>query len=641
MKWFPHLILTLLAATALAPAQAADVSYNIVGSGGKCLDSGGLLSTCGGVDQRFVVGAGGTLSVDTAEGRRYLQGRLFARKSVDFSGALSTGKASTYWTQPGGDRLQLAQTGSATPMCLSSQLRPAAAAGKPAVLGAELALCAPSAANQKWVLSNPLPVGGADINQSRLKSSTDKCLQQSDFSAPLSPSKLAASACTSVAKNEYFDFTNQGAISLNGFCLTASGGAGAAVGLGGCSEIGVPPPANQKWKRGPNSSIVAGSTGLCLGIANRSTQDKAGVELQACDANNLFQRWITSTAVANTWPGLDDKPSTYVPGKTLSAGQVRTLVNWIQSETSISTTPFCYKTAAYDRGAGILPGCADGQYQDGALCYSNCRSGYHPIGSVCWSNRKLSYVPGSRCTHRDTLGTCWAWAQNRCDEGYTNVLGICTLEKSSYQNGAGTLLKSCKSNRELQAGLCYLKPREGYQCNVTNCNQRCAAGLADCGAAACASNANQCVNTISNMVVSTAMMIGSFATAGAAGSAKSAVMTAKDAYEIAKTASELTQAMITLSQSINNFMNLAEKDLASISSADIEAKIHAKYPRGSADYKYIAREWAARQMLFYISDLIKDVNTIIITAVDPSGITGVVDAFAKPPCKDHTPMPTP
>ncbi|MBY0234919.1 MAG: hypothetical protein K2W93_08060, partial [Burkholderiaceae bacterium] len=188
-------------------------------------------------------------------------------------------------------------------------------------------------------------------------------------------------------------------------------------------------------------------------------------------------------------------------------------------------------------------------------------------------------------------------------------------------------------------GLCYLKPRDGYQCNVTNCNQRCASGLADCGAAACASNANQCVNTISNMVVSTAMMIGSFATAGAMGEAKVGAMTAKEAYKIADTAEKVVSATVALSSNINNFMNLAEKNLASISSTDIEAKIAAKYPQGSADYRHIAREWAARQMLFYISDLIKDLDTIIITSVDPSGITGVVDAFAKPPCKDHTPMP--
>ncbi|MCV2361626.1 hypothetical protein LNV08_21895, partial [Paucibacter sp. TC2R-5] len=361
--------------------------------------------------------------------------------------------------------------------------------------------------------------------------------------------------------------------------------------------------------------------------------------LAACDAGNVFQYWSTSSIVASTWPqGLPDKPTTYVPNQTLSAGQVTTIVNWIQGETSISSTPFCYKTAAYDRGVGILPGCADGQYKDGALCYSNCRSGYHPVGPVCWSNQSLSYTPGWHCTKK-VLGVC-VWSEpDSCRDGYTNVAGVCWLSKASYGNGAGRPANSCNSNREMQAGLCYLKPRDGYQCNVTNCNQRCASGIADCGVAACASNANQCVNTINNMVVSTAMMIGSFATAGAAGEAKAAVMTAKNAYKIAETAYDLTQAMITLSDDINKFMNLAEKNLASISSADIEAKIAAKYPRDSADYKHIAREWAARQMLFYISDLIKDLDTIIITSVDPSGITGVVDAFAKPPCKDHTPMP--
>ncbi|MCV2358055.1 hypothetical protein LNV08_03630, partial [Paucibacter sp. TC2R-5] len=349
--------------------------------------------------------------------------------------------------------------------------------------------------------------------------------------------------------------------------------------------------------------------------------------LAACDAGNVFQYWSTSSIVASTWPQgvpVADKPTTYVPGQTLSNGQVNTIVNWIQRETSISTTPFCYKTAAYDRGIGIAPGCADGQYKDGALCYSNCRSGYHPVGPVCWSDQSLSYSsPGL----------------SGCRDGYTKVLGVCWLKKASYGNGAGQAANSCNSNRVMQAGLCYVKPRDGYQCNVTNCNQRCAAGIAECGAAACASNANQCVNTISNMVVSSAMMIGSFATAGALGEAKIGVMAAKEVYRAAKTAEELATALLLLSNDINNFLNLAEKDLASISSADIEAQIIRQYPKGKADYKHIAREWAARQLLFYIADLIKDLDMIIITAIDPTGIVSVIDAFAKPPCMDHKPMP--
>lgn len=626
MKWFTQLILCVLAATALVPAQAADVSYNLVGSNGKCLDGSGLLNSCGGAEQRFVFGADGTVTLAGGDGKRYLQGNLFASKTAGFSSAPSTGNASTYWSRPGGDQLQLSQSRAISAMCLSWQLvgyvKPGFSSGNPGVLSAELALCSATAANQKWTLANPLPVDLADPSKTQVRSSTRSCLQQTDFTSPLSASKLTVSACAGAAKSEYFRFTNQGSIVLNGYCLTASGGLGTAVGLGSCGETGVPPAPNQKWKRGSNSSIESPS-GLCL------SQKGAGVDLQTCDVGNVFQYWSTSSIVASTWPqGVPDKPTTYVPGQKLSNGQVNTIVNWIQHETSISSTPFCYKTAAYDRGAGVLPGCADGQYKDGALCYSNCRSGYHPVGPVCWSNQSLSYSsPGL----------------SGCRDGYTKVLGVCWLKKASYGNGAGQAANSCNSNRVMQAGLCYAKPRDGYQCNVTNCNQRCAAGIADCGAAACASNANQCVNTISNMVVSSAMMIGSFATAGAINEAKKGVMAAKDIYQAAKTADQLATALVLLSNDINNFLNLAEKDLASISSADIAAQIAARYPpneEGSkADYKHIAREWAARQLLFYIADLIKDLDMIIITAIDPTGIVSVIDAFAKPPCMDHKPMP--
>lgn len=646
MRWFDRTLFTLLAATALTAAQASETSSTLVGSNGNCLGASGTLSACSGEsDQRFIFGAGGTVFVATSQGNRYLQGDA-SGKSVSLSSAVSTGNASTYWTRPGGDRLQLTVAGSATALCLS---------WKGAVQGfddsgraihvptAELAVCSTTAAaNQKWTLASPLAVDWPYTAKTQVKGNAGKCLQQSDFNAPLLASKLSASTCSSVATNEYFQFSNQGAIVLSGFCLTSSGGAGSLVSLGSCSDIGVPPAANQKWKRGSNSTFVSVTTGLCLGVRNRATQDNAGLDLETCDASNPFQQWSTSSAVSGAWPaGLQNKPSTYVPGQTLSSGQVTTLVNWVQGETSISSTPFCYKTQAYDRGAGIAPDCGDGQYKDGLLCYANCRSGFHAVGSMCWSDQSASYTPGSHCTSKDALGNCYAWAikQDACRSGYTNVLGVCWLDKSSYVNGLGSGPNACKSNREMQDSLCYVKPRSGYQCNATSCNQRCASGIVECGVAACASNANQCVNTVSNMVVSSAMMIGSFATAGAAGEAKSAVMTAKNAYKIARTAYDLEQAMLTLSGDINNFMNLAEKNLASISSNDIEAKIAARYARGTADYRHIAREWAARQMMFYIADLFKDLDTIIITSIDPTGITGVIDAFAKPTCKDHTDMP--
>ena len=646
MKWFARTLFTLLAAAALAPSQASETSSTLVGSNSNCLDSSGVLSTCsGGSDQRFIFGAGGTVFVATAQGNLYLQGDA-SGKSVSLSRALATGNASTYWTRPGGDHLQLTVAGSATALCLSwkAAVRSFDDSGNPIrVPTAGLEVCAANGAgapNEKWTLASPLAADWPYTAKTQVKGNAGKCLQESDFKAPLLASKLAVSACTAVATNEYFQFSNQGAIVLNGFCLMSSGGVGSLVSLGSCGDTGVPPAANQQWKRGTNSTFVSVSTGLCLGIRNRATQDNAGLDLESCDASNPFQQWSTSSAVSGAWPaGLASAPSTYVPGQTLSSGQVSTLVNWVQGETSISSTPFCYKTKAYDRSSGIAPDCGSGKYKDGLLCYSNCRSGFHAVGPVCWSDQSLSYTPGSTCTTRDSLGTCWAWKQDGCRAGYTNVLGVCWLDKSSYPNGAGSGPDSCKSNRVLQAGLCYDTPRSGYQCNATSCNQRCASGITDCGAAACASDANQCANTISNMVVSSAMMIGSFATAGAAGEAKSAVMTAKNAYKIATKADDLAQAALTLASTINNFMNLAENNLAAISSSDIEAKIAARYPPVSADYRHIAREWAARQMMFYMADLIKDLDTLIITSIDPTGITGVIDAFTKPTCKDHSAMP--
>jgi hypothetical protein len=32
-------------------------------------------------------------------------------------------------------------------------------------------------------------------------------------------------------------------------------------------------------------------------------------------------------------------------------------------------------------------------------------------------------------------------------------------------------------------------------------------------------------------------------------------------------------------------------------------------------------------------------DTIMITAMDPTGVAATIDAFAKPPCAQHTRMP--
>jgi hypothetical protein len=71
----------------------------------------------------------------------------------------------------------------------------------------------------------------------------------------------------------------------------------------------------------------------------------------------------------------------------------------------------------------------------------------------------------------------------------------------------------------------------------------------------------------------------------------------------------------------------------------VEAAVANGYGRGSANYKFIAREWAARLLLLTIIELEKSIDTILITTMDPTGIAATANAFAKPPCAIHTTMP--
>jgi len=678
LKWLSRTLLALAATAAVSHAHAADPVSTISNPAtGQCVSffMPGVIGKCDGeARQNVSFGPAGTLSLTDSGYTSYL--RRSSGGNVDVADALNSGGGSSgYWRLTASGHLESLSGSVSVPLCLTATGNAAASSGGPAtstggtVVASQpasastssgtktltspapktgttpaapstapasqaqnkltLATCSDSNTRQQWVVSSTVAATWPDAGGTQMKASDGRCIQQG----------LTAAACNQPDAIEHFRFTAKGTISLLDQCLSLTGSqkAGTALALTTCvsSDPTAADAAAQQWKRGSGNRLLAGN-GLCLGLKSPGNQGNAPLELQTCDASNAYQGW-TLDNVAAAWPPAS---STYVANKTLTAAQVKTLVDWIQAETSISSTPFCYKAPGYDRGVGTLPGCAAGQDMDSSLCYSSCRSGYHGVGPVCWSDQSTSYVPGQHCTAKK-LGVCWMSAPDGCRSGYTSVAGVCWLNNASYGRGVGTSPSSCNSDREMQAGLCYLHPRTGYSCNVTSCLARCASGTADCGLAGCAQNAGQCANAISNMVVSPVLMFASLATAGAAGEAKVGVMSARNAVEIAKTASDLQAATVLLQSSIGNFMNMAEGNLAAISTAKVESDLAQRYGKGSANYRYVAREWAARQLLFYISDLLIGLDTLIVTSLDPTGITSTVDAFAKPTCTDHSTMPTP
>jgi hypothetical protein len=141
----------------------------------------------------------------------------------------------------------------------------------------------------------------------------------------------------------------------------------------------------------------------------------------------------------------------------------------------------------------------DEEFVDGLLCYKKCRNGYNGIATVCWGSCDSGDVDvGALCRngcssgHKDVAGVCWkdkALTYDRgggispdygsCNESglsdvkyytYTctgckhKTWGLCDTYATRDRN------KECKSNRQLEDGLCYIKPRDDYTCYLTGCH---------------------------------------------------------------------------------------------------------------------------------------------------------------------------
>lgn len=141
------------------------------------------------------------------------------------------------------------------------------------------------------------------------------------------------------------------------------------------------------------------------------------------------------------------------------------------------------------------------------------------------------------------------------------------------------------------------------------------------------------------MVISSVELLGTIASGGSMGIAKDTLETSLKAVKAAKTANDLYQAEEVLRNNIGDFMNAAENNLAAISTIDVATAVDNGYHKGSANYRYIAREWASRMLAYSILDLQKNLNDFLISAIDPTGAYAVYNAFAKPPCTNHTAMP--
>ncbi|NRR28987.1 ricin-type beta-trefoil lectin domain protein [Oxalobacteraceae bacterium] len=393
------------------------------------------------------------------------------------------------------------------------------------------------------------------------------------------------------------------------------------------------------------------ANGLCLAIKDANKNSDASLDVETC-AFNGNQKWTANGVPAN-WPLLGtvpgvvkgvkvQLPNTAILGAIETQAKLADTALWMMREYMIVNCPFCWKPAGYDRGVGIAANCGSRQQDNDGLCYPYCDPGYTGVGPTCNTKAEATYTPKTVCKHK-TLGICDNYVHESCRDNYDrkNIAGVivCVFKRITYGRGAGSIPSSCNSNRDLQAGLCYIAARSGYSCFVTSCTAECAKGTVSCGPAACANNSGTCAAVISDQVLSTGFMIASLATDGAFGVAAKELMESKQQLKVASSAYDIAQAIILLEGSVNTFMTAAEAHLGTIAPSTVEDQVAAKYPRESANYRRIAREYAALQMAYFLSDTILSGAETIVTVIDPTGISGVVVAFARPVCKQHTKMP--
>jgi len=231
--------------------------------------------------------------------------------------------------------------------------------------------------------------------------------------------------------------------------------------------------------------------------------------------------------------------------------------------------------ASYGRGAGYAPNrCSGGKQMDAGLCYSACASGFHGVGPVCWGSCPAGYA----------------------DDGATCRKNAVIIAKASYGRGAGAPM-ICTSSLEYDAGLCYTPCGPGMDGVGPVCWGSCPEGMVSCGVG-CASSSGACANAVISKVTSVLDVATNLATAVMSFGGSTAV----------KATAKLT--------------------LSAAGRAELRGRILDQLiAQAAQDVAIEALETNAEAL----ADA-AEVGTIDVTALDPTGIASLVQAFNNPIC---------
>lgn len=357
---------------------------------------------------------------------------------------------------------------------------------------------------------------------------------------------------------------------------------------------------------------------------------------------------------------------------------------------AVDDPALCWKRT-YTRGVGVVPtgDCPAGQEKDGGLCYPVCRAGFKGIGPVCWQSscpakfrddgafcaKHEAYGRGAgypwkfgdtafdlsaakaRCeADNGGAGTCeqdGAIWYPKCKEGF-NKVGCCicspacpanmkdigvSCTKETYGRGVGTP-PGCGPGMELDAGLCYPKAAQGFTGVGPVAWGKCPAEFPfNCGAG-CAKNQAACATAVTDMTLNTigvAINILSFPFGGpgvtaAAQAAAKKVGTGASGLVIAQLG--FKEAMKATAKGTVNALRVNAKGFAK---EFVKAYAKNKFTN-PVNLGWMGANSLKKGGLKAANEAAKEFGGLktsgeldwtVLTALDPTGISSMVLAFAK------------
>ncbi len=360
----------------------------------------------------------------------------------------------------------------------------------------------------------------------------------------------------------------------------------------------------------------------------------------------------------------------------LGSEDAAAVMKYFAEVASANKVEFCWRQS-YGRGVGEPLSTCPNADKDGLLCYPLCKDNYNGVGPVCWQKcpsgmpdrgvtcEKVTYGRGAgyvlwkedKCKkeHSDVgcekAGALW---YPKCKPGYkTTTVNFCATfcppgygaetvancTKKSYGRTAGTPM-SCKPEQEQGGALCYPKCKSRYHGVGPVCWQDCPSTQSNGCAAGCTKDKGTCVGETFNMVSSpiiVAVNILSFGSATVATStARVGATTALKAAKLASGAAKAAE-ILEATKAVADFTIKYAADFKALVSNKAYQDVTGKFSAEQAEW--LIKEYAKSQVDLILQHEFSPDDLRILASLDPTGIAGVAEAFAKPRCDNEVDFP--